>query len=85
MGGLVKPAVNPGLKGGPRPTPGPTKGGQPDLSISESKKLTGPKGDFGLTTLGESKPQTDEGIVTAVGSTPARKKKPTITLLGDQP
>ena len=49
------------------------------------KSTAGPKDDFGLTTLGESKPQTDEGIVTTVGSTPVRKKKPTITLLGEKP
>jgi hypothetical protein len=57
---------------------------KPDLSVS-GKLTTGPKDDFGLTNLGESKPQTDDGIVTTVGSTPARKKKPTIILLGDQP
>jgi len=60
------------------------KSDKPDLSVSE-KPTTGPKDDFGLTNLGESKSQTDEGIVTTVGSTPARKKKPTITLLGDKP
>ena len=57
---------------------------KPDLSVS-GKLTTGPKDDFGLTNLGESKPQTDDGIVTTVGSTPVRKKKPTIILLGDQP
>ena len=57
---------------------------KPDLSVS-GKLTTGPKDDFGLTNLGESKSQTDDGIVTTVGSTPARKKKPTITLLGDKP
>jgi|TARA_R110000737_G_C14431913_1_gene459835 hypothetical protein len=81
MGGQIRtPQVRPGEKGGT----GTPKKDKPDLSVAEGP-TTGPKGDFGLTNLGESKPQTDEGIVTTVGSTPVRKKKPTITLLGEKP
>jgi hypothetical protein len=58
--------------------------GKPDLSVSE-KKVTGPDDGFGVTALGRSAAQTDENSVSTVGSVPFRRKKPTITLLGDQP
>ena len=66
-------------------TPAKKKSDKPDLSVDGGGKAPGPKDAFGLTSLGESKSQTDEDVVTTIGSTPNRKKKPTIVLLGDQP
>ena len=60
------------------------KAKQPDLSV-DGKKVAGPKTEFGLSRLGESTSQTDAEAVSFTGVIPARRKKPTITLLGDQP
>jgi hypothetical protein len=82
MGGAVKGLTKAGLV---RPVSATKKSDKPDLNVEAGGKPTGPKADFGLTNLGESKSQTEEDAVTTVGSVPFRRKKPTITLLGNQP
>ena len=59
------------------------KAKQPDLSV-DGKKITGPKTEFGLSRLGESKPFGPEPVE-LTGTTPPNRKKPTITLLGEKP
>lgn len=63
---------------------------KPDLSVDDGDgdgdgKATAPKDNFGLSALGDSTSPTNEGITTTTGSSPARKKKPTIVLLGEKP
>lgn len=59
---------------------------KPDLSVDDGNgRATAPKDNFGLSALGDSTSPTNEGITTTTGSSPARKKKPTIVLLGEKP
>jgi len=67
------------------PKMGGKKGDKVDLSVDSKVRGAANDDAFGLGTLGESTPPQDEGISTTTGSTPARKKKPTIFLLGEKP
>jgi len=84
MAGALGPTKTRKILGIPPITPQSRTADKPDLSV-DGKKITGPKTEFGLSRLGESTSQTDAEAVSFTGVIPARRKKPTITLLGDQP
>jgi hypothetical protein len=86
MGGAVPKSV--GTAAAKKQTvfgPGVKKSDTPNLSVGGGGKASAPTDAIGLSSLGESTPPTTEGITTTTGSSPARKKKPTIVLLGEKP
>ena len=83
MAGALGPTKTRKILGIPPITPQSRTADKPDLSV-DGKKVAGPKTEFGLTRLGESKPIGPEPVE-LTGTIPPNRKKPTITFLGEKP